>query len=775
MRNLCAVLGLLLILSANNVIIGQIDYGQIVFSPDRAAENISVNPIITLTFQGNTSVDLLEGNTIYIMATDYSHYISVTTSRIPIPPFTEFEDERVSVTGNSITIDLTKGGESLINDLEYAIRIPDGTIEVDDAYFYNELENYTYWTFKTEAAPIPPSISQYIPGNGDGTGNNVEGVALNRTLSLTFDTEISLGSGILRIKNSAGDELIEIPSDKLSIDGNTLSITHNDFVPESSYYILMEPGFVESTTGTPFGGISDINEWSFTTLGVRTWTGGGAASDWNDAGNWEDGNTFVDGSYLNINTETNGAILGSNADVYDLTIQNGGSLTIPSGTSLNVANEINLESDIYNNASLVILGDLTYDHNKVNITQNITSSNRTYHISSPVQNATFATIGSNVASYQWNNNNVNKWEATSATLSTGRGYAIRCDNSSNLVFSGLINEGNITLDVPAGVVTAYSVVGNPYTHAIDWDNVILSPEVPNMFWLWKNETGSFTAYNGEGGLYVNPIGEGSTGTASLIPSMHGFFVRTVDTENSGTIQLTDACKTRNEGSYLKSTQKQEYPYIKIAGVTEGNTDEVIIAFSSNEENIPKLNTAKRFSTSLVGPQPYFEHGGERLCIKGVPNTNGELIIPMSVRIDEVGSYSIEKVETRDLQEGYAITLEDLYTHVNTDLLNEGSYSFTCNSTGDITDRFQIRVVNTVATQIEQEVQQFSNIWLTDKIINVQLYSEEFSFVKVFDTTGRLIKSEEFIKDISLNVSESGLYIIHISNSKGNISQKILVK
>ncbi|WP_439183557.1 Ig-like domain-containing protein [Carboxylicivirga taeanensis] len=773
MRYLYALLFLLVFCGFGSNALGQ------VFSPVNGATIDGNTPTLTISFGIEDVVTLNEGGFVYVSTTPNGtvHTVALSTGGNGFPP--DSKDGRLEVVGNVFSIDLSV--TQLNEGVEYMVYIPSGTIMVNDVS-YDALSNYKIpgWVFKTGAAILAPEVLTYLPDKG------ATHVDLDASLSMTFNEPLdTVGmSGTFYIyedvETNAGVESITIKEkDKVSLSGNTLSIKPSSLKPNMSYYVKMDPNFVKSaTTGVVFPGISGKAEWSFSTVPQCSWEGG-TDSDWSNASNWKGGKVFEDKAILIVDAQPNGAVLPADIRVKDLIIEYSGALTVPAGVTLTVEEDIYLKSSTINNATLLVRGDISYNSDRLFITQNIASSTNTYHISSPVANAGFADIGTNVRAFQWNNNdlsNLKKWEAAGATLEGGRGYAIRCDAASNLVFTGQMYEAPQVIPVPAGLVSAYSFIGNPFTNSIDWDNVIRSPEVPNMFWLWKNKNGAFTTYNGDAGLFVNPISDVTS--ASLIPSMHGFYVRTADAYNSGSITLNDDCKAVNEQSYLKLANEAKYPYIKLAGADATHKDEVILAFASTEEAIEKINTAKRFSSALSAPQPCFLAQDDTVCIKGVPNVKGELIIPMTLKVNAAGEHRIERVEVRGLSEqGIEVYLDDLDPEVNTsiDLLRNRTYSFTSTEEGVVSDRFQIRIINPLATSVEENEMQAADIWASGRTVYIEMYNDDVSTVRLYDTAGRLVDSDkEFQRKTSFDLSMSGFYIVQVRSKRGVVNKKILV-
>jgi len=125
------------------------------------------------------------------------------------------------------------------------------------------IETTTPTSFTFSTPPIL-SISELFPVN-DATG-----VPTDSELIITFNQNISRGSGSMTIYDSQGGDFQTISASStnfLEFSGNQLIISHNIFNPSTEYYVLMDDGFV-----TGFSGITDPNTWNFTTsAGAPSW------------------------------------------------------------------------------------------------------------------------------------------------------------------------------------------------------------------------------------------------------------------------------------------------------------------------------------------------------------------------------------------------------------------------------------------------------------------------------------------------------------------------
>lgn len=271
MKNYLLRLGLIgvLILTSWNI------NGQ-TFSPIDGATDVSTSPTLTITFSAGSTVSLGSNKSIIISTLDFSHQINLTTGN---PPFSQKSDE-LQINQNVLTIDLSSS--SLQYSETYFVYAETGAILVN-GFAWNDLNNpfSPSWSFTTEAAPSPPTVTDLSPAD------NATNVSLTNDLAITFNENIARGSGTMTIYNSDGSDfetILASSTSKLTISNNQLIINHSDFSLSSSYYILMDAGFVKSASSdVDFGGISSSDTWNFTTESTFTFSSLSPADNATDA------------------------------------------------------------------------------------------------------------------------------------------------------------------------------------------------------------------------------------------------------------------------------------------------------------------------------------------------------------------------------------------------------------------------------------------------------------------------------------------------------------
>ena len=222
-------------------------------------------------------------------------------------------------------------------------------------------------------------------------------------------------------------------------------------------------------------------------------------------------NAIIQGPYV---TATNGAFTAKN-----LTIATGGSLTISSGTTINVINALNNQLSsaavlIENNGNLIQSSNVT---NTGSITVH-RESNELMRLdytlwSSPVDGQNLLdfsslTLLNRFYIYNPTTNLYNSVVPSVTDFSEGIGYLIRMPNNHPILptvwqgtFEGVPHNGNVLLTVANNT---FNAVGNPYPSTIDADAFIDVNGITSPLYFWRKTnnlaTTSYATYTKAGGV-----------------------------------------------------------------------------------------------------------------------------------------------------------------------------------------------------------------------------------------------------------------------------------
>jgi Calcineurin-like phosphoesterase/Bacterial Ig-like domain/Purple acid Phosphatase, N-terminal domain len=164
----------------------------------------------------------------------------------------------VAVAGSSATIDPTDFSPGATVNIEMAA----GVFRDLAGNNYAGISNATTWNFNIINPDLsPPAVLSFIPAD------NAVNIALNSSLSVTFNEPISKGSGNIIIReNAVITQTIDVSSVAVTINGNTASINPADFSPGAIVNIEMATGVFRDTAGNNYAGIADLTTWNFSTI-----------------------------------------------------------------------------------------------------------------------------------------------------------------------------------------------------------------------------------------------------------------------------------------------------------------------------------------------------------------------------------------------------------------------------------------------------------------------------------------------------------------------------
>ncbi|MFA9371359.1 MAG: endonuclease [Labilibaculum antarcticum] len=129
----------------------------------------------------------------------------------------------------------------------------------------NPFIDYPEWvnTIWVDTDSNSPSVTNYSPENG------TEAISLTANLILTFNEEISEGTGNILIKRYSDDSEFEslnvIDNPRVTITNNTILINPEaQFEEGIKYYVSIASGVLTDASFNTFDGISSKDEWHFT-------------------------------------------------------------------------------------------------------------------------------------------------------------------------------------------------------------------------------------------------------------------------------------------------------------------------------------------------------------------------------------------------------------------------------------------------------------------------------------------------------------------------------
>ncbi len=504
---------------------------------------------------------------------------------------------------------------------------------------------------------------------------------------------------------------------------------------------------------------------------------------------------ILDGLY-NVNT--------TDISINDLTVNSGASIDIDQANNITVGGDI----DVMNNGNLVlnssstifssllvdgtVTGDVKYNRH---VTDNAGGNDL---ISPPVSGEAFTSFISNNSNVFANTGEtlylfgpfekpLNDYglfsNVEAVNLEVAKGYRAASTDDGTFTFEGSVT--NTALSIPivsSGTEYAkWNLVGNPYTSYIKVEDFLLA----NLTELDPNTVAVYgydadITFGTEWTIWNMAYSDNNPG--SLIAPGQGFFVSSkvggsnvIFNPSMRTIGTSDdfiAGRNSNLAHFVITMSRPDKTY---------NTD---IYF----ENNASLGLDIGYDAELYAEEPssfsiYSEltEGGEDLNMAiqtiGFNDVNGSTLIPIGINLLQGQQVSIS-MDTTDLE--YNVYFEDTLTNTVT-LLNTSDYNLTAETNLLGTGRFYLRFETETLSVVEaglNNIQIYNNSDFKEIIVNGQL-TEDTSFV-LYDIQGREIIRTDLNIDSAINVIDSsnyskGVYLVQLTNTKGTISKKLIIR
>ncbi len=739
----------------------------VTFDPLQDAIEVPLNKVLTIDFDKNIQANSGTSNKyLYLYETGNASYIyQYTFQGGGISP------AGITISGTTMTIDFPA---DLNLNTDYFITIDAGAIEsaaTGDPFGGIDNSVSNNWRFKTIAPPEwavdYPRIENLNESSLDLLGQTQKGGNYYYviTKSTTAPTEAQIVAG----QDENGATALIAGNDVMTADlefKSVLNITTLDVSVSHYIYIVSQE--------TAYSLYSEIVQIEFIRNVVSTWTG---ATDnaFNNLNNWSGNSYETFGSIYIPASASNFPLLTGTIKVHNIEVEAGAEITIDASSSITATGSLDLYSSTTQNASLLNDGTLTVD-GETRVHQIVTASTQSYYISSAVNGATQNAIGADLGMFYWDNP-TNNWAVASptASMSPAGGYVVRSSNSE-LLFKGELNNGSITI----GVLRqndddgeGWNLVGNPYPSAVDWDlSGFTKQNLFDGFWVFLNDQSQYGAYNKVSGTAVNI-------TNSLIPSNHAFWVKVKKGYTTGQLQFTNPVRVHNDTSYLKNATLSTNPTLKIAGVNGTYRDEIAVVFNDNATvDIDDFDSEKKFSSNSNFIQFYTTVENKELCINGYPKYTSDFTIPLSFRVNQAGTYTIERVDYSNFPATNTVIIEDLLENKTIDLIADGSYTFSTSAVGDITDRFLLTFKGDFATAVAPDKKiQNAQIYSYDRFIVIKVPELKDAEYMIYSINGQVIKNGVLGPNTTttINIERTGLYIVKVVHDGGVESQKVILK
>jgi len=567
-------------------------------------------------------------------------------------------------------------------------------------------------------------------------------------------------------------------SDNHIVGGNgtgTFTADLTELEANTLYYVR---SFAINAFGTSYG-----PQESFTTADLIDYAWNGTDNSWSTVANWLPNGAPTTNDNVRIPAGTQDLIIDAEVNVNDLVIEAGGKLTIPAGQGLDVRGTFTIESDETGIGSFIHNGTFTKDLIRV---EKYLAKDRWWYMSAPMPSTAFDfdILRENSNLYFWEEtdtaaNTDHGWNQVtneSYELDVSRGYAVKYDRDTSLVFAGsFLYNGGGTVDFTRTTGLDYdgfNLAGNPYTSTMDWDAASgwTKTNIESNS-IWYRSNGQFPTYNGN-------LHTGTLGGSQFIPPMQAFWIRVANGFDTGSLMFDNDVRTHllGDSSFFKNPGHE----MLRLHISRGEYyDEMLVCLTdeaSREFDI--FDTEKMFAQDENHPQIYSKTDEDhKLVINSLPLSEASHSVQLYLTANEAGIFTFSASEMESFPDGTEVYLEDKHYNKLVNLIENPEYEFNSNEIEN-SERFVLHItkagVNSLSTLSAAETSIFSyesDVYIrgNESLKNRTLY--------IYDLIGNeiLIKtlpSNEMVKIIP--GVHSGHYFIKLVCENKVISKKVYI-
>ena len=274
----------------------------------------------------------------------------------------------------------------------------------------------------------------------------------------------------------------------------------------------------------------------------------------------------------------------------------------------------------------------------------------------------------------------------------------------------------VTFTANAGAANdGWNLIANPYPSAIDWSNANWTKaNMDDAVYVYNSSTGSTASYIS---------GVGVNGGSRYIASQQAFWVKA--NAAAPVLTMVENVKSPQNPTYLRHSHVQntsQYPMafqdfpvelnantfpnsIKLTANGNGFDDETFIRFEQGASaNFDGAFDAWKMQNlnPLVPTLSSVINDSLDLSINTFPELTSGITIPIRMRVDSSGTYSIRRDSMLMLPMSSCIQLEDLATGNMIDLRSAISYSFTISDTTN-TPRFLLHISTPISKKAQNTI------------------------------------------------------------------------
>lgn len=506
--------------------------------------------------------------------------------------------------------------------------------------------------------------------------------------------------------------------------------------------------------------------------------------------------------------------------VCECEVNNGATLTIPSGKTLTVRNKVvNNNTGVGSNFIVADGGNLIQTENDAINSGNIevrkaftfSSGRQQYnYLSSPTVGTNLKSIYTGTedpsisAMYYIESND--RFGNSSGAYIAGRALALQENKTGTdgtsanpAKFRGVPFNG--TLDYPLAFTNAahgYNLVGNPYPSALSIEELYEAnlSAINSTFYFWDNRgnaafTQAGSGYGGDSYAKYNALSGTGAGSGTKAPNApdatrvpngfvspaQGFLVQA---KAAGQVLKFSNTKMRvSSGSinfFGKSgadteSEKDRY-WLTLKAPSSIETMMAVVYFNKGQKAAGPEDSENSGSSDEI----YSMAGVQGLSINGLPVFDNEDVVAVGYRAFAAGTHTISLFNREGtFKNGQSIYLKDKQLNTITDL-TQGDYTFETQK-GTFTNRFEIVYKPQTILATDQTKSSSVMVYRDAADFVVQSSDKKIDWVEVYDMSGRLyktIKGGDKTVRFSAQEMAQGMYILKIVR-EGEVSSKRILK
>jgi hypothetical protein len=484
------------------------------------------------------------------------------------------------------------------------------------------------------------------------------------------------------------------------------------------------------------------------------------------------GGTWVNSVAMDATTASQDAyiyddlVLSSNAEINDLGIASGGSLTINSGIALKV-NGNSTGNVTYNRELTFVSGD----------------ANGWHLVASPVTGQSYDNAYANTNSLATSTSDAsrrglgiaydtasNGWtyllsdDSNSGTFMAGSGYSMKRSSTGDVSFTGTLNTNDVNGVSVSSDSNGFNLLGNPYTSFMSsqtflGDNTNTTGEI----WTWTHG-GGYTARAAIQNFVVAPA--------------QAFFV---SVNTGSTINFAKSNQATSGDTFQKSLSRE----IKLM-ISDGNNSRFaqVLYFDNNATTSYDWGYEARLfggvSHSFAIYSDLVESDGKKYQVQSLPNSDFEnMVVPIGV-IATSGKEITFTAEALNLPSGIKVFLEDKLTNTFTRLDEANSdYKVTLSENINGIGRFYLHTKSSALSVDDVTMDGISIYKTNNATLRITGLQQGKANVSIYNMLGKQVLSTSFtsngVSDVALPKLATGIYIVQLATETGTVNKKITLE